>query len=502
MSLAKVHSAAVVGLEAFPVEVEVDIAAGLPSLTIVGLPDKAIEEAKERVRSAINNSGVNFPLKKIIVNLAPADIKKEGPAYDLAIALGILVAAEILSPIAKDILFIGELSLNGNLRHINGVLPIVSSLAGDFREIVLPTSNRDEAAMVKNIIIRPAETLEDLIFYFKKEKKLPIFYKKFKIKVPDKFEDDFCHIKGQDQAKRALEIAAAGSHNIFFSGPPGAGKTLLARTLPSILPPLTNLEALEVTKIYSVVGLLHHNQPIINFRPFRSPHHTSSNIALVGGGSFPRPGEITLAHRGVLFMDEFAEFPRLVLEALRQPLEDGQVTVSRAQGSITYPAQFILIAAQNPCPCGFLGDSAQRCICTSNQILRYQKRVSGPLMDRIDIHIEVPRLKFEKLTDESVAESSVEIRKRVEAARRIQEKRLSKTNSEMTPKELKNYCRVDEQSKNLLRTAVNQFHLSARQYTRVLKVARTIADLSGTKNIEHRHIAEALQYRPKEQSIY
>ena len=502
MPLAKVNSAAVVGLEAYPVEVEVDISAGLPSFTIVGLPDKAIEESKERVRSAIRNSGANFPMKRLTVNLAPADIKKEGPAYDLAIALGILAADGQLPAFSLDILFVGELALEGSLRHINGILPVASSLSPKFREIILPEINRDEATLVKNLLIRPAKNLKDLIFHFKKEKKLPTYFKKFKISSPPKFDDDFMHIKGQEQAKRALEIAAAGGHNCYFTGPPGAGKTLLARTMPSILPRMTAEETLEVTKIYSVAGLLPYDQPIINLRPFRAPHHTASNIALVGGGTYPRPGEITLSHRGVLFLDEFAEFPRSVLEALRQPLEDGKITVSRAQGTLQFPAKFILVAAQNPCPCGFLGDPVKACICTPSQILRYQKRVSGPLLDRIDIHLEVPRVKYEKLTDEKMAESSAEIRKRVEKARAVQEKRFNKTNSEMPAKELKKYCQLDEKSKELLRAAVNQFHLSARQYTRVLKVSRTIADLGESKNVEISHLAEALQYRPKEQSLY
>lgn len=509
MPLAKVYSAAVVGLEASPVEVEADISNGLPSFTIVGLPDKAIEESKERVRSAIKNSGANFPAKRITVNLAPADIKKEGPAYDLAIALGILIADGQLPEISSNILVVGELSLNGNLRHINGILPIASSLqkkarlpAGRFNEIILPLINAPEASLVKNIVIRPAENLRSLIYYFKKEKILLPYKKKFMIEANAKSDYDFAFIKGQEQAKRALEIAAAGNHNVFFSGPPGAGKTLLARTLPSIMPQMTEEEILEVTKIYSVAGLLPADQPIIFTRPFRAPHHTTSSVALVGGGTYPRPGEITLACRGVLFMDEFAEFPRSVLESLRQPLEDGLITVSRAQGSLQFPAKFILIAAQNPCPCGYLGDTGKNCICTPTQILRYQKRVSGPLMDRIDIHIEVPRLKYEKLSDETVAESSEKIQKRVEAARLIQQKRLGKTNSEMNQKQLKTFCAIDDLTKNLLKAAINSFNLSARQYTRVLKVSRTIADLSNEKNIKSGHVAEALQYRPKEQSIY
>lgn len=502
MALAKVNSAAVVGLGAMPVEVEVDISKGLPSFTIVGLPDKAIEESKERVRSAIRNSGIQFPASRITVNLAPADIKKEGPAYDLAIAVGILIADDKLPELAKDILLVGELSLNGNLRHISGILPVVSSLKKKFKEVILPEIDRDEAAIVQGIAIRPVQTLKDLIYYFKKEKDLPVYFKKFKIHPPDKFDYDFSDVKAQEQAKRALEIAASGGHNLFFFGSPGAGKTLLARTLPSILPVLSNEEALEVTKIYSVAGLLSYDQPLVVTRPFRSPHHTTSSVALVGGGTFPKPGEITLAHRGVLFMDEFAEFPRAVLEALRQPLEDGVVTVSRAQGSLHFPAKFILVAAQNPCPCGYLGDPVKSCICTPSQISRYQKRVSGPILDRIDLHLNIPPVKYEKIVDEKSLEPSMAVRQRVEKARNIQLKRLGKTNAEMKPKELKKYCSLDDKSKELLRTAVNQLNLSVRQYTRVLKVARTIADLENREQISSDNIAEALQYRPKDHSVY
>ncbi|MBI2594102.1 YifB family Mg chelatase-like AAA ATPase, partial [Candidatus Curtissbacteria bacterium] len=445
------------------------------------------------------------PPKRITVNLAPADLPKEGPAYDLPIALGILVASGQLQGNFSDSLFFGELSLDGSLRYTNGILPqamLVS--ARGLKKLFVPSVNAKEAAIIRGVQVFPVENLISLFNHLSSLKKIKAYpHTAINFDRNSQSEFDMKDIRGQETAKRALEIAAAGGHNVLMKGPPGAGKTLLARTFPSILPSLTFEEAIEITKIYSVLGNLA-NEPIIRKRPFRSPHHTASAVGLIGGGSHPKPGEISLAHRGVLFLDEFPEFPRFVLESLRAPLEDGFVTVSRAQGSIRFPANFVLIAASNPCPCGFLGDSRRNCTCAPGQIIRYQKRLSGPILDRIDMHLEIPAVKMEKLTADFEGESSKTVRARVQKARELALRRFKKTgifsNAQMSSKDVKEICKLSSETLNLLRRAIVTMRLSARGYIRVLKIARTIADLEDSESISSHHVAESLQYRPRVES--
>lgn len=501
----KILSAAVLGLEAEIVEVEADTGGGeMGTVAIVGLPDTAVSESKERVRSAIKNSSLFLPKVKVTINLAPADLKKHGPSYDLPIAVSVLLAADAFSPIVDftQSLFVGELALSGQVRPVTGVLPItLRALEKGIKTIYVPFENAEEAKLVKNIEVMPVNTLRELVEHLSGHKKItPLPYKEFNF-LNSTILFDMAHIKGQEHIKRAMEISAAGAHNMLMSGPPGSGKTLIARTMPSILPNLTLDEALEITKIYSVSGELSSSKALVSSRPFRSPHHTASGVALVGGGAWPKPGEISLAHRGVLFLDEFGEFARSTLENLRQPLEDGTINISRAAGNLNFPAKFILVAAMNPCPCGFSTDPKKQCTCSPSQIINYKKKISGPILDRIDLHTEVPRIDFEKLSSVEMGESSEKIKIRIEKARVIQAARLKDTpcvtNSEMSSENVKKFCQLNEESKKLLRAAVEHMHLSARAYFRILKLARTISDLSAEANIQTSHIAEALQYRPK-----
>jgi magnesium chelatase family protein len=506
--LAKVHSVAVNGMDAHAVEVEVDLAMGLPMFTVVGLPDATVRESRDRVRSALHNSGFGFPQRKITVNLAPANLRKEGAGFDLPMAVGILAAEGLIPPEAlREFVMVGEVSLEGGIKPVHGVLSMALACRGrGFKGLLVPAENAEEAAIVEDVAVYPVATIPQVVEYLTGAQVLARKERAPAQVCPDSNgAGDFSDVRGQQHAKRALEVAAAGGHNLLLVGPPGSGKTMLAQRLPGILPPMTFDEALECTRIHSVAGTLRPGHPLLPARPFRAPHHTISDAGLVGGGTVPRPGEISLAHNGVLFLDELPEYRRNVLESLRQPLEDGTICITRVSAALTYPASVMLVAAMNPCPCGYLGDRVKPCVCSSIQIQRYRTRISGPLLDRLDLHVEVPAVPFRELSADGRGEESATIRERVIAARARQVERYKGTrthsNAHLRPGQIKKHCRIDGPGRTLIEQAVARLGLSARAYMRILKVARTIADLEQKESIAAEHVAEAIQYRSLDRRV-